>query len=86
MDVLQGVSGRVAVKVDCEGCEQYLVDVPCQILRKAREYIVEVHPWVGISEKILKHFEYCGYSADLKISLDSRMDFKVWHFKLKDIA
>jgi len=59
-DVLSGVSGDVAVKVDCEGCEQYLAEVPCQILRRAREYIVEVHPWIGEArQRLLKHFEKC---------------------------
>ena len=31
------------VKVDCEGCEIYLLDVPDSILRNVREYIIEIH-------------------------------------------
>ena len=31
------------VKLDCEGCEKYLLDVPEDILIKVPEYILEVH-------------------------------------------
>lgn len=34
VDVLSGVSGDVAVKVDCESCEQYLAEIHCQILEE----------------------------------------------------
>jgi len=70
-DVLSSVSGYVAVKVDCEGCKQYLADIPCQVLRRAREYIVEVHPWIGgVRQSLLKRFEKCGFMAEVKAVLD----------------
>jgi len=62
-EILREISGNVAVKVDCEGCEQYLAEVPCNLLRKAQEYIVEVHPWIK-EKDILKHFKDCGYRAE----------------------
>jgi len=43
-EVLEKASGRAAVKIDCEGCERYLADVSCETLRRAMEYIIEVHP------------------------------------------
>jgi len=66
-DVLSGVSWDVAVKVDCEGCEQYLAEVPCQILGRARKYIVEVHPGIGEArQRLLKHLEECGFRSEVK--------------------
>jgi len=31
------------VKIDCEGCEQALVNVPQDVLRIPREYVIEIH-------------------------------------------
>jgi len=83
-DVLSGVSGDVAVKVDCEGCEQYLAEVPCQVLRRAREYIVEVHPWIGgARQMLLKHFKECGFRAEVKAVLDPDQGIEIYHFVLE---
>jgi len=83
-DVLSGVSGDVAVKVDCEGCEQYLAEVPCQTLRRAREYIVEVHLGIGVArQRLLKHFEECGFRSEVKAILNPVQGLAVYHFILR---
>jgi FkbM family methyltransferase len=41
-EILSSLTGRVAVKMDCEGCEESILHTPCDILRRAEEYIVEI--------------------------------------------
>jgi len=41
LDVL--MEGFDIVKVDCEGCEQYLLDVPNDILKKTPYWVIECH-------------------------------------------
>lgn len=42
------------VKIDCEGCEQALVNVPQDILQIPREYVIEIH-----GEKLLGSIHKC---------------------------
>lgn len=68
-DVLNEASQRferIALKIDCEGCEQYLADVPCYVLRKAQEYIIEIHRSVVNKETLIKHFKQCGFRVYAK--------------------
>jgi FkbM family methyltransferase len=60
-EVLSSLTGRVAVKMDCEGCEESILHTPCDMLRRAEEYVVEVHPRVN-EENIVKHMKKCGFS------------------------
>jgi len=64
-EVLEKASGEAAVKIDCEGCEQYLIDVSCEMLRRAREYIIEVHPGVD-RQALIKTFTSCGFQAEAR--------------------
>jgi len=64
-EILEKASGTTAVKIDCEGCEQYLVDVPCETLRGAMEYIIEVHSGV-IRQTLIKKFTNCGFQAEAR--------------------
>ena len=61
-DVLSELQGDVGMKIDCEGCEEYLTEVPCSLLRRVSEYIVEVHKWVDI-KKLVNHFKSCRFSS-----------------------
>jgi len=68
-DVLNEASQRferIAFKIDCEGCEQYLADVPCYVLRKAQEYIIEIHRSVVNKETLIKRFKQCGFQVYAK--------------------
>ena len=49
------------IKVDCEGCEKYLVDVPCNLLTITSVWIVETHS-PAIEEKIVERFFTCGFT------------------------
>lgn len=49
------------IKVDCEGCEWWLLGVDCEKLRLAREWIAEVH---GFNWLLKKKFEHCGFSTE----------------------
>jgi len=64
-EILEKASGKTAVKIDCEGCEQYLVDVPCETLRRAMEYIIEVHPGINM-QALIKKFTNCGFQAEAR--------------------
>ena len=53
------VLGRYDVaKFDCEGCEWWLLQLPCDILRKVPNYIVEIH---GPPLPLLDKFWGCGF-------------------------
>jgi len=48
------------VKVDCEGCERFLIDVPCETLRIASEWMIETHD-DKLHEAIITKFKNCGF-------------------------
>jgi FkbM family methyltransferase len=50
--ILSQVSGRIAVKMDCEGFEESLPHTPCDLIRKVNEYIIEIHPSVDTNSII----------------------------------
>jgi FkbM family methyltransferase len=77
-DVLNSLTGNIAVKMDCEGCEEALIHTPCDVLRKAEEYIVEMHPWVSV-ESVVKYMESCGFSASLRLTYSGRT--AIYHFR-----
>lgn len=51
-------------KVDCEGCERYLIDIPCSKLKSIPKWIIETHS-EEIEKSILKKFEQCGFKHRL---------------------
>jgi FkbM family methyltransferase len=65
-DVLKSLIGNIAVKMDCEGCEEALIYTPCDILRRAGEYIVEIHPWINM-KSVVRYMESCGFNASLRL-------------------
>ncbi|MEM4964637.1 MAG: FkbM family methyltransferase [Pyrobaculum sp.] len=64
-DVLREIAetegGIDLVKMDCEGCEYALLTTPCEIIRLARQYIVEIH---GAPTPLIHHMSKCGYGAE----------------------
>jgi len=75
--VLSRFSGSVAVKMDCEGCEASLLYTPCDLIRRADEYIVEIHPNVDMNG-ILSYMKSCGFEYKPK-TIYSR-DLAIYHF------
>jgi len=51
--------GSVA-KLDCEGCEWALLQVPCDILSRIEDWVVEIH---GVASPILWKMEKCGFRS-----------------------
>ena len=49
------------VKIDCEGCEKYLVDIYPEVLRLAKEYVIETHPPCEILVSLLGTFYAAGF-------------------------
>ncbi|MEM0468790.1 MAG: FkbM family methyltransferase, partial [Pyrobaculum sp.] len=49
------------VKMDCEGCEYALLTTPCEVIRLARQHIVEIH---GAPTPLIHHMSKCGYGAE----------------------
>jgi FkbM family methyltransferase len=76
-EILSSLTGRVAVKMDCEGCEESILLTPCDILRKAEEYIVEIHSRVSM-ESIVRYMERCGFSVSPRLVYSSEL--AIYHF------
>ncbi len=56
--------GVTIAKVDCEGAERFLADVPAKLLRKIPNWIIEAHS-EEIEQKLTKKFSSCGFSCVL---------------------
>mgnify|MGYP000179699448 CR=1 FL=1 len=55
-----GTSNVDIAKFDCETCEYFLIAVPCNILRRIPEYIIEYH---GTPTPIIHKFKECGFKV-----------------------
>ena len=65
------------VKMDCEGCEYALLTTPCEVVRRAEEYVIEVH---GPATPLVRKMEKCGYKSRL---LEFRTPLlSTWHLRL----
>jgi len=73
-DALNNVN---VVKMDCEGCEWALIAVPCEVIRRAEEYVVEVH---GPEPQLIRRMEKCGFKPKL-VSRPAPL-VSVWRFSL----
>jgi len=77
-----GEGSKIVAKFDCEGCEYALVNVDCDVIRKVREYVIEIH---GAYLPILYKMRECGYRAKLVKELKPARGsppLTIWHFKL----
>lgn len=54
-------SGADVAKIDCEGAEESLVNVPTEILRRVGLYIIEVHT-PEIKRKVIQKFKESGFN------------------------
>jgi len=79
-EVLSSLTGSVAVKMDCEGCEEVLLHTPCEVIGRAEEYVIEIHPWVDM-ERIVKYMEDCGFDSSPRLIYSSRLS--IYHFRKK---
>jgi len=77
-EILSFLTGRVAVKMDCEGCEESILYTSCDMLRKAEEYIIEIHPWVSM-ESIINYMESCGFNVSPRLVYSSK--HAIYHFR-----
>jgi hypothetical protein len=68
----------VAVKMDCEGCEESILYTPCDMLRRAEEYIIEIHPLVSM-ESIVRYMESCGFKVSPRKVHSSKL--AIYHFR-----
>ena len=51
------------VKMDCEGCEYSLLTVPCEVLRLAMQYVIEIH---GVAlTPLIDKFTKCGFKYEV---------------------
>ena len=67
------------VKMDCEGCEWSLLSIPCAVIKRAEEYVIEIH---GPEPLIVRKLEKCGFLAKLCTRLAPQIS--IWHFKIKN--
>ncbi|MEM4898630.1 MAG: FkbM family methyltransferase [Pyrobaculum sp.] len=61
-EIAEAEGGIDLVKMDCEGCEYALIATPCEVIRLARQYIVEIH---GAPTPLIRHMSKCGYGTEL---------------------
>jgi len=67
------------VKMDCEGCEWSLLSIPCDVIKRAEEYAIEIH---GPEPLVVRKLEKCGFLAKLCTRLAPQIS--IWYFKIKD--
>jgi FkbM family methyltransferase len=77
-NVLNSLTGNIAVKMDCEGCEEALIYTPCDVLKKVEKYIVEIHPWISM-ESVVRYMESCGFNASPRLVYSS--EHAIYHFR-----
>ncbi|MEM1712823.1 MAG: FkbM family methyltransferase [Acidilobaceae archaeon] len=61
-EIAEAEGGIDLVKMDCEGCEYTLLTTPCEVVRLARQYIMEIH---GKPTPLIHHISKCGYGTEL---------------------
>jgi len=67
------------VKMDCEGCEWSLLAIPCSVIKRAEEYVIEIH---GPEPLMIRKLEKCGFSA--KLHSRPSPQTSIWYFKIKN--
>lgn len=75
-----GFGASVVVKVDCEGCEYTLLSVPCHVVSRADEWLIEIH---GAHIPLVEHMSQCGYRAEIVSKLVDEPNvppLSVWRF------
>jgi len=60
VDLIQSYKPDI-LKVDCEGCEIYILDIPDEVFRNVREYIIEAHSH-SLHAQFLEKFQSNGFN------------------------
>ena len=69
----------IVAKFDCEGCEYALLSIDREVIRKVKEYVIEIH---GAYLPIVHRMLECGYAAKLVKKLsDNGVPLTIWHFR-----
>lgn len=76
LDLLQQHSVDM-IKIDIEGAEEFLLDVPSEELKKIPYWIIETHN-ADLGEKITTMFGKLGYTATKKLTVAQDVD--LYHF------
>jgi FkbM family methyltransferase len=83
-EVLNSLTGKVAVKMDCEGCEEAILHTPCEVISKAEEYIIEIHPCCD-ARSIVKYMEEkCGFNTSLRLAYSDNL--AIYHFRRRHFS
>jgi hypothetical protein len=61
------------LKIDCEGCERFLINVPCDLLKKVPHWVLEVHGFQNLLE-FFRKFKECGFRIYLISILKMKPD------------
>ncbi|MEM1902848.1 MAG: FkbM family methyltransferase [Pyrobaculum sp.] len=77
-EIAEAEGGIDLVKMDCEGCEYALLTTPCEVIRLARQYIVEIH---RPPTPIVNHMSKCGYGAEFVLRVTDLVN--VYRFTLR---
>ena len=56
------VGSDFVAKINCEGCEYSLLTVPCEVLRLAKQYVIEVH---GSLVPLIDKLTRCGFKYEV---------------------
>jgi FkbM family methyltransferase len=67
------------VKMDCQGCEWSLLSIPCAVIKRAEEYVIEIH---GPEPLIVRKLEKCEFSA--KLHSRPYPHASIWYFKKRN--
>jgi FkbM family methyltransferase len=65
-------SGAAIAKIDCEGAEACLVEVPAEILRQIEVYMIEVHA-PKIKKELVRKFKDSGFTLTKSIDKNEQM-------------
>jgi len=55
-------------KVDCEGCEKYLIDIENELIKQIKEWIIESHS-KEITKNLIRKFSSCGFKIEKNLPL-----------------
>jgi len=79
LDYLIRVYNPSAIKMDCEGCENSLLQIQCDTLKKVNELIVELHLKYVDIDAIRRKMYICGFREEVLVNYGSSIIIRYWH-------
>jgi len=69
-------------KIDCEGCEKYLMDMENELIGRIKEWVIEAHSR-EIAINLIKKFRSCRFKLEKIIphKIESNYFAVILHFK-----